>query len=321
MSRGGHAEGRRRAWPGERGFALLLILLVLALVAVVSAEFAYSMRLEAAAVRAYKNGLIGSHLAEAALEQAIREIVGDAPLVVEGDDGLLTFYTADRRALPRLKREKSELGGGQYTYRITDEEARLNINASPPDRIDRLLLALQLDKSVRDTIGDSIQDWRDANEEHRLNGAESEDYYLKLPVPYRAHNANLESVTELLQIKGITPAIYNGSKERPGLADLITVRGSGPVNMNTAGPYVLEALGLSSAEISEIVQGRHNAGPFPNVPGKFGGRNLSVATRTFRIEAEGIVDDRVVARLIAIVQRRTEADPPSVLVLEWWRLR
>ena len=321
MSRGGHAEGRRRAWPGERGFALLLILLVLALVAVVSAEFAYSMRLEAAAVRAYKNGLIGCHLAEAALEQAIREIVGDAPLVVEGDDGLLTFYTADRRALPRLKREKSELGGGQYTYRITDEEARLNINASPPDRIDRLLLALQLDKSVRDTIGDSIQDWRDANEEHRLNGAESEDYYLKLPVPYRAHNANLESVTELIQIKGITPAIYNGNKERPGLADLVTVRGSGPVNMNTAGPYVLEALGLSGAEISEIVQGRHNAGPFPNVPGKFGGRNLSVATRTFRIEAEGIVDDRVVARLIAIVQRRTEADPPSALVLEWWRLR
>jgi len=321
VSRGGHAEGRRRAWPGERGFALLLILLVLALVAVVSAEFAYSMRLEAAAVRAYKNGLIGSHLAEAALEQAIREIVGDAPLVVEGDDGLLTFYTADRRALPRLKREKSELGGGQYTYRITDEEARLNINASPPDRIDRLLLALQLDKSVRDTIGDSIQDWRDANEEHRLNGAESEDYYLKLPVPYRAHNANLESVTELIQIKGITPAIYNGNKERPGLADLVTVRGSGPVNMNTAGPYVLEALGLSSAEVTEIVQGRHNAGPFPNVPGKFGGRNLSVATRTFRIDAEGIVDDRVVARLIAIVQRRTEADPPSALVLEWWRLR
>lgn len=321
MSRGGHAEARRRAWPGERGFALLLILLVLALVAVVSAEFAYSMRLEAAAVRAYKNGLIGGHLAEAALEQAIREIVGDVPLVVESDDGLLTFYTADRRELPRLKREKSELGGGQYTYRITDEEARLNINASPPDRIDRLLLALQLDKSVRDTIGDSIQDWRDANEEHRVNGAESDDYYLKLPVPYRAHNANLESVTELLQIKGITPAIYNGNKERPGLADLITVRGSGPVNMNTAGPYVLEALGLSSAEISEIVQGRHNAGPFPNVPGKFGGRNLSVATRTFRIEAEGIVDDRVVARLIAIVQRRTDADPPSVLVLEWWRLR
>ena len=321
MSRGECGDRRRRAPLGERGFALLLILLVLALVAVVGAEFAYSMRLEAAAVRAYKNGLIGNHLAEAALEQAIREIVADAPLVVEADDGLLTFYTADRRALPRLKREKSELGGGQYTYRISDEEARININASTPDRIERLLLSLDLDKNVRDTIGDSIQDWRDANEQHRLNGAESEDYYLKLPVPYRAHNANLESVTELLQIKGITPAIYNGTNDRPGLADLVTVRGAGQVNINTAGPHVLEALGLSTPEITQIIQGRRDNGPFQQVPSQFGGRNLSAATRTFRIEAEGIMDDRVVARLIAIVQRRTDADPPSVIVVEWRRLR
>jgi general secretion pathway protein K len=307
---------RRRA-TDERGFALLVVLLVLALVAVVGAEFAYSMRLEASAVRAYKNGIIGTHLAETALEQAIREIVADAPYVVEDDDGLLTFYTADRRALPRLRRTKAELVGGQYSYRITDEEARINVNASPPDRIDRLLLTIGVDKEVRDTIVDSIQDWRDPNEEHRANGAESEDYYLKLPTPYRAHNANLESITELLQVKGITPAIYNGSKDHPGLAGLVTVRSSGAtVNMNTAGPAVLGALGLSVAEITEIQQSRRNNGPYIN-PGRFGGRNLSVATRTFRVEAEGIVDDRVAARLTAIVQKRTDVAPPSVLVLEW----
>src|SRR4030095_10873515 len=128
--------------------------------------------LDAEAGRSYKNGLIGNHLAEAALEQAIREIVADAPLVVEADDGLLTFYTADGRAWPGLKREKSELGGAQCTYRITDEEPRININASTPDRIERLLLSLDLDKNVRDTIGDSIQDWRDAHEQHTLNGAQ-----------------------------------------------------------------------------------------------------------------------------------------------------
>jgi len=307
---------RRRA-TDERGFALLVVLLVLALVAVVGAEFAYSMRLEASAVRAYKNGIIGTHLAETALEQAIREIVADAPYVVEDDDGLLTFYTADRRALPRLRRTKAELVGGQYSYRITDEEARINVNASPPDRIDRLLLTIGVDKEVRDIIVDSIQDWRDPNEEHRANGAESEDYYLKLPTPYRSHNANLESITELLQIKGITSAIYNGSKDHPGLAGLVTVRSSGAtVNMNTAGPAVLSALGLSMAEITEIQQSRRNNGPYIN-PGRFGGRSLSVATRTFRVEAEGIVENRVAARLTAIVQKRTDVNPPSVLVLEW----
>jgi hypothetical protein len=89
------------------------------------------------------------------------------------------------------------------------------------------------------------------------------------------------------------------------------------VNMNTASPAVLAALGLSTAEISEIRQGRHNNGPYATVPGKFGGRNLGISTRTFRIEAEGIVDDRVTARLTAIVQKRTDVDPPSVAVLEW----
>ena len=307
-------EGRLAS---ERGFALLLVLLVLALVAVVGAEFSYSMRLEASAVRAYKSEIIGNHLAETAVAQAIREIVADAPLVVEAEDGLLTFYTKDRRALPRLGRAKAELAGGQYSYRITDEEARLNINTSPPERIDRLLVTLGLEKEVRDTIVDSIQDWRDRDENHRANGAESEDYYLKLPIPYRSRNANIESITELLQIKGITAEIYKGTKDRPALSSLVTARGTGTVNINTAGSVVLTALGLSTAEITEIEQERHNNGPFETVSGKFGGRNLSVATQTFRIEAEGIVDSRVAARVTAIVQKRTDSDPPSVAVLEW----
>jgi general secretion pathway protein K len=304
----------------ERGFALVVVLLVLALVAVAGGEFAYSMRLEASAVRAYKGGIIGNHLAEAALSQAIREIVSDAAFAVEEADGLLTFCTLQRAPLPRLKREKVPLAGGQFSYRITDEEARLNLNTSPPDRIDRLLQTLGLEKDLRDTINDSIQDWRDPNDEYRVRGAESEDYYLKLPVPYRTRNANLESVTELLQIKGVTPAIYNGTKDTPGLAALVTVRSPGQVNINTASVPVLSALGLSTAEISEILQSRHIT-PYTSVPGKFAARNMSFATRTFRIEAEAIVDERVVARLTAIVQKKLEGDPPTVPVLEWSGLR
>ena len=314
MRRARTARGRTR---DERGFALLVVLLVLAMVAVVGAEFAYSMRLEASAVRAYKSGIIGTHLAETALQQAIREIVADAPYVVEDEDGLLTFYTIDRRPLPRLPRAKAEITGGQYSYRITDEEARLNLNTTSPDVVDRLLTTLGLEKETRDTINDSIQDWRDPNDEHRANGAESDDYYLKLPVPYRAHNANLESITELLQIKGITPEIYNGKKDRSGLAALVTVRSTGTVNINTAGPEVLTALRLSTAQITAIQQGRRNGGPYQNVPGNFQVGGLGVSTTTFRVEAEGIVDERVAARLTAVVQKRTDANAPSVVILEW----
>ena len=92
----------------ERGFALIVVLLVVAVVGVVGAEFAYSMRLEATAVRAYKDGIIGSHLAEAAVAQATREIVADAPYVTVDERGVLTFYTRERLELPRLPREKVE---------------------------------------------------------------------------------------------------------------------------------------------------------------------------------------------------------------------
>jgi general secretion pathway protein K len=212
------------AGASERGFALVAVLLVLSLVGIIGAEFAYSMRLEASAVRAWKDGITAAHLAEAGVEQAMREIAADAAYVAVADDGELTFYTRERIARPRLPRSGVSLGGGQFSYRVTDEEARLNLNTSPPDRVDRLLLVLGLTKAERDVIVDSLQDWMDPNEEHRANGAESEDYYLKLPIPHQSRNGPLESVAELLQIRGVTPRIFNGDGDTPALADLVTVK-------------------------------------------------------------------------------------------------
>jgi len=303
-----------------RGFALIAVLLVLAMVGVLGAEFAYSMRLEATSVRSYKDTLVGAHLAEAGVEQAIREIAGDVTHAVLAEDGNLTFYNRARQELKRLPRTNVPLGAGQFSYRITDEEGRLNLNASPPDRVERLLEALGLEKVDRDTINDSIQDWRDPNEEHRLNGAESEDYYLKLPLPYRAKNANLDSITELLQIKGVTPAVYYGTAGKPGLAAYVTVKSPGQVNLNTASCVVLRALGFGDAECATVEQTRRD-GPYVSIPGQFGGRGLSLTTRTYRVEADGIIDGQVRARLTAIIQRRTDTSGDAVTVLEWSGIR
>jgi hypothetical protein len=77
----------------------------------------------------------------------------------------------------------------------------------------------------------------------------------------------------------------------------------------------MQALGLSDAEISEIIQSRSLA-PY-TTPGRFGGRGFRATTQTFRIEAQGIVDGRVAARVSAIVQKRTQGTPPTVPILEW----
>lgn len=301
----------------QRGFALLAVMLVVALLGVIVGEFAFAMRLEATMVKSYREEIVGRHLVEAAVQQAIREILTDSQVVGLADKDLVTFFRLPARPLPRLPRSEVPLGRGTFSYRITDEEARINLNTAPPDRIDRLLLVLGVDKQVRDIINDSLQDWKDLNDLHRINGAES-DYYLKLPVPYRARNANLEEVAELLQIRGVTPELYFGRGGEPGFAEFVTVHGAGQqVNINTASPTVLKALGLSDAEVSEVVQARSVA-PYPSVPARFAGRGLTITTRTFRIEARGWVDGQLAGKVTAIIQKRVEASgQPSGVILSW----
>jgi general secretion pathway protein K len=304
--------------PTERGFALIAVLLVLGLLGIIGAEFAYSMRLEASAMRAWKDSMTAAHLAEAGLEQGLRELSADIGYATVAFDGLLTFFTRERVEILRQPRIKVRLGPGEYSYVITDEQARINVNTAPQDRLDRVLQCLGVEKNIRDQIVDSILDWIDTNGEHRLSGAESDDHYLTLPTPYRARNGPLESVNELLQIKGVTPALFNGSGGRQGLADVLTVRGGNNVNVNTAGPVVFCGMGLSDAEVSQIVQGRRD-GPLLQVPGTRPG--LALSTQTYRIVAEGLIDGRPRASATAIVQKRGSGPQGSVVVLEWSGVR
>lgn len=304
----------------ERGFVLLAVLLVLTLLAVVVTELAFSARLEASMVRSYRDGVVARHLAEAAVQQAIREIATPAQVAALDETGQLVFYrvlpgqTTPTR-LPALPRARVALGPGEFSYRLADESARLGLNTVGADRLARLLDTLGVDATVRDVIVDSLQDWRDADDLPRLHGAES-DFYLALPVPYRARNAGLQDEAELLQIRGVGPELYSGDGDRPGLAELVTAAAVSTVNLNTASPLVLKTVGLSDAEIADVVQTRVRT-PYPGVPGRFAGRGLAVGSSVFRIEAEGWVAGVVRNRVVAIVQRGRKNAPLEATILSW----
>jgi general secretion pathway protein K len=304
----------------ERGFVLPAVLLVLTLLAAVVTELAGSARIEASMVRAYRDGVVARHLAEAAVHQAIREIMSPSQVAALDETGQVVFYRAlpgqtTPTRLPTLPRRQVPLGPGEFSYRITDESGRLAVNTAAPDRVDRLLAALELDRARRDVVNDSLQDWRDANELHRLHGAES-DFYATRPVPHRARNANLQDASELLQIRGVTRELYEGTAERPGLSELVTAVALGSVNVNTAAPLVLKALGLSEAEIADVVQTRRRA-PYPSVPGRFAGRGLTVGSSTYRIEAQGLIAGVARSRVVAIVQRGRRNAPLGATILSW----
>ena len=137
------------------------------------------------------------------------------------ETGQLVFYRAlpgqtTPARLPPLPRARVALGPGEFSYRITDESARLDINARAPGpprsaagRARGGPASSATSSPTRSRTGAT------PNELHRLHGAES-DFYLALPVPYRARNANLQDAAELLQIRGVTPELYAGHGRPPG---------------------------------------------------------------------------------------------------------
>ena len=305
----------------ERGFVLISVLLAMTLLAIVATEFAFSMRLEASMVRSYRNSVLAAHLAEGGVQQAIREVLSQAQISALDEDGQLVFYRAlpgqtTPERLPLLPRTRVPLGPGEFSYRITDETARLDVNASTPARLDRLLAALDVEQRQRDIITDSLQDWRDRDEVHRLNGAESEDVYLRLPVPYRSRNGNLQDASELRQIRGVSRELYVGTSDRPGLGNLVTAVAVGRVNLNTASAPVLKALGFADAEVTDVLQTRVRT-PYLTVPGRFAARGLVVGSATFRIEAEGRIPGSPPSRVLAIVQRGGQSAAGGVTIRFW----
>lgn len=80
-----------------------------------------------------------------------------------------------------------------------------------------ILMALP---GMTEEIAEAILDFIDEDEEARLNGAEFEDYYVDLPAPYKPPNKSLNSIEQLLLVRGITPQLLFGYDEnRNGLLD------------------------------------------------------------------------------------------------------
>src|SRR5262249_24236049 len=302
----------------ETGIALVVVLLLLALLLPIVAEFAQAMRLEAVATSNYRASIAETWLAQAAYQRALAEILPDS-LAQELDlKGTLAFRRAQLSIVSAPEGLDVRVEPGRLSYRLTDESARLNLNRATRDVLDRLLLAMDVEKSTRDVIVDSILDWRDPNEEHRLNGAES-DYYLALPVPYKSKNADFDSVDELVQVRGVTPELLYGRPGSPGLAEYVTVWGSGAINVNTVSPVVLRALGFSEAEADPLTGRR----PYVDLNGltpalRCG--NQRTSSDVFRIEAWAGGTAPAGRVLTAVVQRRAtnsggiEAVP---LMLRW----
>jgi Type II secretion system (T2SS), protein K len=73
---------------------------------------------------------------------------------------------------------------------------------------------------MTEDIADAILDWLDEDEDPRPMGAEFSDYYMNLQPQYRPINGPLESIEQLLLVRGITPKhLFGYDENRNGVLD------------------------------------------------------------------------------------------------------
>ena len=111
--------------------------------------------------------------------------------------------------------------GYEQRFGVIDEGGKLNVNSMIAlDPTGQLLHdALMKLPNMTEDIADAIVDWVDADDDSRAAGAES-SYYLSLTSAYKAKNGPLNSLDELLLIRGVTPALlYGGDSNRNGVQD------------------------------------------------------------------------------------------------------
>ena len=245
----------RHALVDQSGAALFMVIWVLALLLVIVGQFSFGMRAEVNATRQYKEAAVAHYIAEAGVSQAIVAILKQQKPPAEEDDPAIL---EDAETVWRVNVPLPEVpfAEGRYRVYIDNESGRVNINTAERGVLQMLVDHFDLSESRRDTIVDAILDWRDSDELHRLNGAES-DYYQTLPEPYRCKNGPFDSVSELLLVRGITPEIYDnglremvtviladGERNRKGKSQLRArqIAASGAVNINAARAEMLAVL-------------------------------------------------------------------------------
>jgi general secretion pathway protein K len=186
----------------QRGAALLIVLWIFIFLLVVAFDFSASVREEAAAAHRYNDETQGYYLALAGFQRGVYELLQQSA----GRDALGTEKRVD---IFDGSWHEETIGDGVFRVRWLDEGGKININRADEGTLRRIFTNLGIEEPDRTIIVDSIMDWRDPDNLHRLNGAENE-YYRSLTPPYTARNGPFDTVEDLLWVRGVTSELFYG---------------------------------------------------------------------------------------------------------------
>ena len=231
----------------QRGFALVIVLWVLAGLTVVAVSVASSARTSAESVKLLRDRV----RAESAFLSTSSRVTVLASTGLPGR----TYFESERGRL--FVDGRSIKVGPEETVSVQDARGLLNLNRGPPQRLQKLLQRCGASETEAPKLTDTLADYIDEDSLKRVNGAESFEYRgAQLAEP---RNASLLSREELWRIVG-WPAV-RAAWQRAGCDDFVTVHGDSFFNRNTAPLDVLIADGLNEATAVSLVESRREGLP------------------------------------------------------------
>ncbi|MCC5844780.1 MAG: general secretion pathway protein GspK [Verrucomicrobia bacterium] len=253
----------------KNGSALVLALVTIVVLSALVMSFLFQIRLESELAGRYRFRMKAQSLARAGTEYAKLLLIkslrpGIEPEEEYGEDFFIRLQNLNRGLA--LTNHIHEMEDGFFTLTIQPESGRRNVNRLERADWEAMLESNGVPEQLHDALIDCFLDFTDGNDLTRLNGAESDDpFYEERGYPVK--NAPLETLEELLLIKGFTRAIVHGGNlgefwDMPdvtvrGIAPLLTVYGDGRININTATPEVLMTIsGITEQQIERILEGR-----------------------------------------------------------------
>ncbi len=253
-----------------RGSALIVVLWVIGLMGLLVGSFAFDAHLESRITSYYRKRTRATALAESGIEvgkllMLKMEKVDPKAEVPAGEDDDPWYAPARQLEATGAVHQELALGEGTVVLDIVTEQALRSVNhLKKEEEWEPVLAVVGVPEEMWPELIEAFLDWTDPDDEARVDGAETEDYYKTLDPPYRARNGDLYSVDELLSIKGFTRAIVYGGALDPesedpvmitagGLSGLLTVFGDPKINVNAAPYNVLLTLPSGARNDGDLV--------------------------------------------------------------------
>ncbi len=227
-----------KPFASRQATVLLIVLVIIVLLALAAYTLVEMCVAENEATNRFGRSAQARAFAESGIDMAVT-ILSDPterlqPEFVMNRPDALEAVVVKQSDVPRGRGRFSVIAGDSsdpaakgVRYGLTDESGKLNLNAlalwqqnsalNINDTTARNFL-LNLPYMTND-LADAILDFIDPDDTARQYGVES-DYYSTLSPPYRAANGPLQSLDDLLLVKGVTPALlYGEDLNRNGVMD------------------------------------------------------------------------------------------------------